>query len=176
MPDTATTRHTMTRIDVPTGLSYDAFCDAFESLVPLFDITAIEHLTAAGGSWDDVRTAVAANAPNDLMIFATVDAGALMAAAGHTTRAIEYLIGNHVVAETMFRHNPLVMLYAPLRVLVHSTDHDQAVFSIDQPSVLLASLDDPRITRVGRDLDLKVAHVLSLIGIDATDAFTQGHP
>jgi uncharacterized protein (DUF302 family) len=171
-----TTRHDVTRIDLPTGMPFDAFCDAFESLAPLFDGAAIERLTTGGGSWDDVRAAVTANAPHGLMIFASIDAGPLMAAAGHRTKAIEYLLGNHVVAETMFRHSPLALLYAPLRILVHSDDRGDAVFTLDQPSTLFASLADPRITQVGHDLDTKVADLLSLMGIDAAAAFTGAHP
>jgi uncharacterized protein (DUF302 family) len=171
-----TTEHAVTRIDIPTGMGFDAFCDAFESLAPLFDGAAIERITAGGGSWDDVRAAVTANAPNGLMVFASIDAGPLMAAAGHRTHATEYLLGNHVVAETMFRHNPLALLYAPLRILVYSDDRDQAVFSLDQPSTLFASLGDSRITQVGHDLDTKVIDLLALLGIDAAAAFTNAIP
>jgi uncharacterized protein (DUF302 family) len=169
-----TTQHAVTRIDISTGIRFDPFCDAFESLAPLFDSAAVDDITAGGGSWADVCAAVAANAPNGLMIFASIDAGPLMAAAGHRTKATEYLLGNHVVAETMFRHNPLALLYAPLRILVHGDDRDDAVFSLDQPSTLFASLEDPRITQVGLDLDRKVSDLLSLvIGIDAATAFTK---
>lgn len=165
------TQHFVTRLDIPTGMPFDAFCDAFETLAPLFDSALIDRITARGGSWDDVRAAVAANAPNGLMIFASIDAGPLMAAAGHRTRATEYLLGNHVVAERMFRHSPLALLYAPLRILVHGDQCDHAVFSLDQPSTLFASLEDPRITQVGYDLDRKVSDLLALIDIDATAAF-----
>jgi hypothetical protein len=41
-----------------------------------------------------------------------------MAVAGHHIKAVEYLLGNHTIAETMFRHDPTALLYAPLRVLV----------------------------------------------------------
>ncbi|CAN5583377.1 hypothetical protein BH11ACT6_BH11ACT6_12680 [soil metagenome] len=170
------TQHTVTRLDIPTSLPFDKFCDAFESLAPLFDSAVIEAITARGGSWDDVRAAVATNAPHGLMIFASIDAAPLMAAAGHTTRATEYLIGNHVVAEQMFRYNPLALLYAPLRVLVHSHNHGEAIFSLDQPSTLFASLGDPRITLVGDELDRKVIDLLALIGVDAAAAFVSCAP
>jgi hypothetical protein len=43
------------------------------------------------------------NAPNALMVYATIDAAPLLSLAGHTTKAVEYLLGNHTIAETMFR-------------------------------------------------------------------------
>jgi len=171
-----TTTHVVTRLDIPTGMPFDVFCDAFESLAPIFNSAAIERITAGGGSWDDVCAAVDENAPNGLMIFASLDAGPLMVAAGHQTRATEYLLGNHVVAERMFRYSPLALLYAPLRVLVHGDARDEAVFSLDQPSTLFASLHDPRITQVGRELDQKVNTLLSLMDIDAAAAFVIGGP
>ena len=69
------------------------------------------------------------------MTFATIDAAPLMAA-GHHTKAVEYLLGNHVVAEQMFRHDPLALLYAPLRILIPSDTNNEAIFSLDQPSTV----------------------------------------
>ncbi len=80
----------------------------------------MERIAATGGNWDDVRAAVAKNAPNELMIYAKIGGSELLSLAGHRARAIEYLIGNHVIAETMFRHDPKALLYAPLRMLVYS--------------------------------------------------------
>ena len=43
-------------------------------------------------------------------------------------------------ADRLVRHDPRALLYAPLRVLVHSDDDGNAVFSIDQPSTAFGSL------------------------------------
>jgi hypothetical protein len=45
----------------------------------------------------------------DLML--TVSA---RAAATHALKCVEYLLGNHVVAERLFRHDPATALYVPL--------------------------------------------------------------
>lgn len=50
---------------------------------------------------------------SDLMVYVTIDALPLLSLAGHTTKAVEYLLGNHTIAETMFRHDPRAPLYAP---------------------------------------------------------------
>ena len=161
--------HSVTRLDVHTGIAFDAFRDDFEKAAPRFEDAGMDDIAARGGSWDDVKAAVAAYAPYDLMIFAVIDATPLMTVAGHHTKAVEYLLGNHVIAETMFRHNRTTLLYAPLRILVYSDDADQAVFSLDQPSTVFASLDHPAISQVGRDLDTKVRNLLAAIGVDTAE-------
>lgn len=55
--------------------------------------------------------------------------------AGHHTKACEYLLGNHVIAESMFRHHPKTLLNAPLRVLVHA-DADAAFATAQQNGTL----------------------------------------
>lgn len=171
-PPPTTVDHQMTRIDIYTGIAFDDFRRAFEKAAPVFDANAIRELTKKGGTWDDVKRAVAANAPHELLVYATIDGTALLGVAGHTTRAIEYLLGNHVIAETMFRHDPKALLYAPLRVLLHSDADGNAVFSIDRPSGAFGSLGIPAVTEVGHSLDDKVAALLRAIGVDPGNAFS----
>ncbi|WP_375487569.1 hypothetical protein [uncultured Mycobacterium sp.] len=45
----------------------------------------------------------------------------MMRLLGHKTRVMTYMMGNNVVVETMYRHDPAVMLYAPLRKFVFPT-------------------------------------------------------
>jgi uncharacterized protein (DUF302 family) len=166
------TPHTTTRLEIPTGMPFQTFRDAFEAAAPIFDSAAIAAITARGGSWDEVLAAVDANAPHGLMVFWSIEITPLMAAAGHHDNAVEYLLGNHTIAERMYRHNPLAVLYAPLRILVYADARGDAVFVLDQPSTLFGSLGDPRITEVGRELDAKVAALLAAIGVDAGAALT----
>jgi uncharacterized protein (DUF302 family) len=147
-------------------MPFDAFREALETAAPRFQQSAIKDIVERGGTWSEVVAAVERNAPDGLMVFASIDATALMTPAGHHTRAIEYLIGNHTIAERMFRHNPLTLLYAPLRMLVHSDDRGDAVLSLDQPSTLFASLAHPEISPVGRELDDRVGNLLAVMGID----------
>jgi hypothetical protein len=163
--------HNMTRVDIATGVAFDEFVAKLEQAAPPLDRAAMERIAAAGGNWDDVRAAVAKNAPNELMVYAKVGGTELLSLAGHRTRAIEYLIGNHVIAETMFRHDPKALLYAPLRMLVYSDSDGNAVFTMDQPSAAFGSLGIGEVTKVGEGLDRKVVNLLRVIGIDAEQAF-----
>ncbi len=163
--------HTMNRIDIFTGIEFDDFITAFEKAAPPFDPAAVQTLVERGGSWDEVLAAAARNAPNDLMVYAKIDALPLFVLAGHTTKATEYLLGNHTIAETMFRHDPKALLYAPLRLLIYADADGNAVFSMDQPSAAFGSLGIAEVTAVGESLDRKVVNLLRLIGVDAEEAF-----
>ncbi|SEO87878.1 DUF302 domain-containing protein [Actinacidiphila rubida] len=166
MAHTATaTKNTVTRLDIPTGRDFDEFIAAFEAAVPPFDLPRIKEIAAAGGTWDEVERAVAENAPNGFVVFGTVDGQVLMSIAGHRRKAIQYLMGNHVIAERMYRHHPDAVLYAPPRVLIYEGDDGNAVFVTDQPSTVFAGLGVAAVTAVGFELDGKFAQLLRLLGV-----------
>ena len=71
-------QHGMTRIDIDTGIPFAQFIAAFEKAAPPVDRTTLERIAKAGGDWDDVRAAAAENAPNDLMMYAKIDARDLL--------------------------------------------------------------------------------------------------
>ena len=163
--------HAMNRIDISAGVGFDEFVAVFEKAAPPFDPALVAEIVERGGNWDDVLAAAAINAPNDLMVYAKIDALPVLYLAGHTTKAVEYLLGNHTIAETMFRHDPKALLYAPLRVLIYADADGNAVFSMDQPSAAFGSLGIAAVTKVGESLDRKVANLLRVIGVDADQAF-----
>lgn len=164
-------QHVTTRVDVATRVAFDEFVAAFEEAAPPFDREGVQQIVAAAGSWDDVRAAVAKNAPNELMVYAKIDATELLGVAGHRTPAIEYLVGNHVIAETMFRHDPKALLYAPLRMLVSGDSDGNAIFTMDLPSNAFGSLGIAEVTKVGEGLDRKVVNLLRVVGVGAEQAF-----
>ena len=145
--------HAMTRLDIGTGQPFEEFVAAFEDAVSAFDLLRVKKIAQAGGTWAEVEAAATANAPHGFVLFATIDGRPLMSMAGHKRPAIEYLMGNHVIAERMFRHHPDSLLYAPLRVLIYGDDAGEAVFALDQPSTAFESLGIPEVTAVGRELD-----------------------
>ncbi len=167
----AVVQHPMNRIDVSTGVEFDEFIAAFEVAAPPFDPASVAAIAERGGNWDDILAAAAINAPNDLMVYAKLDALPLLGLAGHTTKAVEYLLGNHTIAETMFRHDPRALLYAPLRLLIYADAEGNAVFSMDQPSAAFASLGIAEVTTVGEGLDRKVSNLLRVIGVETGRAF-----
>jgi hypothetical protein len=159
--------HLVHRLDIGVNAGYEALQRNFELAVPAFDRERHAQLIRDGGNWDDVVADVKATAPHDFLIYWKLDIPPLLRTAGHATRCCEYLMGNHVIAETMFRHDPRVTLYVPLRVLLLEDPAGATRFLMDQPSTVVASLGDDRITAVGRDLDQKVSALLTFLGAEA---------
>jgi hypothetical protein len=65
----------------------------------------------------------------------------------------------------MYRHDPGVMLYAPIRTAIYQDAAGTVHFSVDQPSTRFGSFGDPRITAVGLELGAKLAAVLRLMAL-----------
>ena len=160
------TEHTIRRLHVRLDRPYDDAIADFERVVPLIDAPSFQSLD----SWDENVRLSEAVAPLGLVRFGAIDVLAYMRASGTDRRGIEYLVGNHTVAERMYRHEPATMLYAPLRVFIFADDDGQGVFVIDKPSTLFGSLgSNPDVAAVGRELDRKVADVLSAMGVRVPD-------
>lgn len=157
------TPHSTDRLEIVVDAPFGEVRARFEQAVPPLDLAAMTELADRNASWDEVEATVAADAPHDFLIYATVP-GSLMEMAGHDTPAVEYLMGNHVIAERMFRHQPDTLLYAPLRVLLRGTPDGRAAFVLDRPSMLFTSLGDEAVAAVGRELDDKVAALLTVLG------------
>lgn len=164
----------MVRVDIATGTPFETFQAAFEQAAPWVDMVAITHIVEGGGDWPDIVAATEANAPRGLMIYWRVDATPLLRLAGHQGYAVEYLLGNHVLAESMYRHDHRAMLYAPLRVLLHDDNDGNAIFSLDRPETVFAGLNDPAIAEVGAMIECKVAALLHALGVDTSDALAIG--
>jgi hypothetical protein len=154
------TTHRVERLTVRLGQPYAEALTRFEQLVPA---APLEKFLAAD-SWDAVKALLDAT-PLGLMCYLKFDSFGLFAPSGITRHSVEYFAGNHAIAETVFRDEPRVLLYAPLRLLFHADDDGNAVLSIDRPSDLFGSLGDPHAEEVGRLLDGKVAALLEGLGV-----------
>lgn len=153
--------HTIRRLHLRLGGSYDDAIANFERIVPPIDPQRFHSLD----SWDDNLRLAEAIAPLGLMRFGSIDVLAYLRTSGTDRRGIEYLVGNHTIAERMYRHEPATMLYAPLRLFIFADDDGQGVLVIDQPSTLFGSLgSNADVAAVGRQLDRKLARVLAAMG------------
>jgi hypothetical protein len=161
---TKTIPHLVNRFVIDTDVTFDEVRQRYESLVPTIDFAKLTELIEAG-DLSRVKQYTAEHAPHSFVNFWTFDPTPMMQLVGHPTRAITYMMGNNVIVETMFRHDPGVMLYAPLRTEIYEDNTGRVRLSIDQPSTRFASFGDPRITEVGLQLDVKLAALLHLLGL-----------
>jgi hypothetical protein len=164
--------HEVQRLAIAVSAGFDDFRDRYEQSVPSLDVERFAALVRDGVDWDTVLRATAENAPRDFIRYWTTDAGSLMRLAGDSPRCSSYLMGNHTIAERMYRHDPGVMLYAPLRTAIHEGADGITWFSVDQPSTRFSSFGDPAITDVGLELDHKLAALLEHLGAPVPPTLT----
>ena len=160
------------RLDIRIQQSYDDFIRRFEGAVPMLNRERAVALVERKARWSEVAADAAASAPHDFLLYWKLDLTPMMSLAGNRWHATEYLMGNHVIAETMYRHDPAVSLYVPLRLAIYDSEEGTR-FTTEQPSSTLSSLGRPEITRVGIDLDRKLAALLSALHAEVPVALSQ---
>ncbi|MEN4474922.1 hypothetical protein [Mycolicibacterium cosmeticum] len=155
----STVEHLNRRLLVALPDDFDQARRRYEALVPTVDLAAF----ARAGNWDAVLAEAKAQAPHGFLIYHRADVPPAMAGSGSNWPATEYLMGNHTIAERMYRHDPGVMLHAPLRTLLYDGGQGP-VLAVDQPSLLFGSYGNPAITAVGLELDGLLATLIDLLG------------
>jgi hypothetical protein len=153
---TATIDHPVRRLVIALPEPYDAAREHYETLVPEADSARFYQMA----SWQAVIELAEINAPYGFMRYARTDFTALMATSPSFWQATQYSMGNHTIAERMFRHDPSVMLHAPLRTLLYADADGDTKLAVDQPSLLFASYHNPDIAAVGEELDALLAALI----------------
>ena len=135
---------------------------------------ACRALTASGSrrscprarGWDGVLRATVANAPYHFIRYWTSDTGSLM------RRCSSYLMRKHD-RRAQYRHDPSVMLDAPLRTAIHEDADGCTWFNADQLSTGLRSFRDLAIIHIGLELGHKLAALLEHLGAAVSRALTR---
>ena len=65
----------------------------------------------------------------------------------------------------MYRHDPSVMLYAPLRTAIYVDAANRTRFAIDEPHPVFESFASLPIAQVGIELDRKLAALLEALDV-----------
>ncbi|MDT5142812.1 MAG: hypothetical protein QOI79_2159 [Mycobacterium sp.] len=127
--------HPSRRLVVALPAPYDEAREQYETLVPEVDFARFFQMA----SWQATLELAEINAPQGFMRYYLGDVTATMAGSTSLWKATQYLMGNHTIAERMFRQDPSVMLHAPLRTLLYADADGDTKFAVDQPSLLFAS-------------------------------------
>jgi hypothetical protein len=154
--------HPSRRLVVALPQPYDAARELYETLVPEEDSARFFQMA----SWQATLELAEINAPHGFMRYYRSDITAAMAGSQSLWKTTHYLMGNHTIAERMFRHEPSVMLHAPLRTVIYADADGDTKFAVDQPSLLFASYGNPQIAAVGRELDALLVGLIKLLGGD----------
>lgn len=141
------------------------FQGQYEAAVPHVPVDAVTELLSRKAPWLEMRDLIDRTAPHGFLIYLRTDVHPTMALAGDRADCVSYLMGNHIVAEQMFRHDPRVMLYAPMRIAIWEDAKGDAWFTTDQPSTVLASFNIPEINAVGVRVDRELAALLEYLEV-----------
>jgi uncharacterized protein (DUF302 family) len=144
-------KHVRVSVDRP----FDAFRAAFERQLGRFDPSAYKELDS--GEFQAVRTRLESMAgPSGLMLFYTSDHGALLRLVGKPRKAMQYLLGNPLIAIEMTAHAIGAALYAPLRVLIYEAEGGETRVEYDLPSSLFGQFENKHVDWVAESLDKKL--------------------
>jgi hypothetical protein len=166
----STARYSVSRFTVEAGGTPDEFRSRYEEAVPPMPAEQVAGLVRRQAPWQEMLDLVAAAAPHGFLIYYKAHADPLVRLAGDRASGTGYLMGNHTIMERMFRHQPAVLLYAPLHTVVWGDPDGPAYFSFDKPSDQFASFGSPQVTDVGIELDRRMAALLEHLGVAVPDA------
>jgi hypothetical protein len=142
------------------------FQERYEQAVPALPLEQVTALLDRRAPWSEMLDLTADSAPYGFLIYFRNDVRPVMQLAGDDADCIAYLMGNHTIAEQMFRYDPRAMLYAPLHTVIWEDSAGQAWFTVDQPSTQFDSFGIPEVAKVGIELDRKLAVLLDALGVD----------
>lgn len=168
------TTYETTRYNIETGQVFADFVVAFESAVPEFTLAQVSGAT----DWEEIVSSFEAHAPYGFQHYykqRPSDAMSISGVGRDDALSVSYWMGNHTIAEQMYRHDPGVMLYAPLRVLIYESEEGNAIFSIGKPSDQFGSFGTADITKVGDLLDMKVAALLEGLDVEVPTGLSKSH-
>jgi uncharacterized protein (DUF302 family) len=135
---------------------FEDVAKAFERQSGRFDPDVAKPLIA-GGDIDEARAKIEAMAgPSGFMLFGTTEHGALLRIVGQKRKAIQYVVGNPLIALQMTQHDIRAGLYAPVRVLIYENEEGKTCVEYDKPSSLFGQFGDERIRPTAAMLDRKL--------------------
>ena len=159
--------HQATRLIFDAGQPYEKFRSRYEAVVPALDPRLPTGFAGRHARWPEIVPGADIPRQHNFVLYWRADVTALMTEEGELRPCTSYLMGNQAIAEKIYRRDPAIMLYAPLRALIYIDADDRTRFAVDQPSTVFASFADPAIAGLGLDLDAQLAELLDTLGVKA---------
>ena len=149
-------RFMVDHVRLETNKPFEEVAKALERQLGTFD-PDVRKVATESGDTEAAKARIEAMAgPSGLMLFGTQDHGALLRLAGQKRKAIQYVVGNPLVALQMTQHDIRAGLYAPLRVLLYEDERGRTWLEYDRPSSLFGQFANDRIAPTAAMLDRKL--------------------
>jgi uncharacterized protein (DUF302 family) len=150
------TRTLVEHVRLTTDKPFEEITKAFERQLGRFEPDVYKSLATSGDAEGARAKIEAMEGPSGFMLFATHNHGALLRLAGQKRKALQYVVGNPLIAFQMTQHDIRASLYAPLRVLIYENEAGKTCVEYDRPSSLFGQFGKAEITAVAVMLDGKL--------------------
>ena len=149
-------RFTIDHVRFESDKSFEEVAKAFERQLGKFD-PDVRKAATEGGDNEAAKAKIAAMAGSSgFMLFGTQDHGALLRLSSQKRKAIQYVVGNPLIALQMTQHDIRASLYAPLRVLLYEKADGKTCIEYDKPASLFGQFGNAEIDAVAAMLDRKL--------------------
>jgi hypothetical protein len=142
---------------------FDRLREDWEHIVPAFSRDDAIKVVTSGGDWAAIEALTQTSAPHGLVNFFAFDPSPVFRLAGNTLRAVTYLASSIPLGESVFRHDPAAIHYAPMRVTLAERAGESAVLLVDKPADLLGVFAD--VEAASAVFESRLADVLVLLGL-----------
>ncbi len=156
---TITIEHIVTTSDKP----FEKVISALEARLGMAEGVdkLLLQLEAERASWEQITQAIEkVVGKSGLAIFGKIEHGLLLSVAGKSNKAIQYTIGNPLLAVRMTKHLLPVALYAPFKLLVYEDNAMRTVIVYDRFSSILSQFHNTEVSRVAEIVDKKLEALL----------------
>jgi Domain of unknown function DUF302 len=164
------TQWTATRYSLRSSRTFNELIAHFEEVVPKYPTADLHVLFARSAPWDEIVHFAENYSPLGLLVYWKDEITTIMSFAGNTAKCAIYFIGNFPVAERMYRIEPRVMNYAPLRMTITENAAGEVHLTTDRPGSEFASFNNATISQVGAGVDRKVGALIGKLGLDVPEA------
>ena len=98
------------------------------------------------------------------MLFLELDHGEWLPLFGIQRKVVRWILGNHLIAITMIRHDITAGLFAPVELLLFENESgDGSTVIYDLPSSLMAVEQNPALRDAAQELDRKLQTLVSRV-------------
>jgi uncharacterized protein (DUF302 family) len=154
-----TTHITIEHTVVASNQPYEKVIDALEARLGSAENWGeiLQPLLLSKASWELVTQTIEEHiGTSGFTLFYKVEHSHLLSLFGKTSRAIQYIIGNPLLAIQMTKHMPEAALYAPLRLVVYENEEGRTFVAYDNFVSLLVQYQREEVTRVAQIVEQKL--------------------
>jgi uncharacterized protein (DUF302 family) len=153
-----TNRLTIEHIVVTSDRSYEQVVEALEAqLGQRANWDELQQMIEINGTFEQAVELVEQQlGTSGFTIFSKLELGDLLALAGKPTRAVQYALGNALLAMQIIEHAPEAALYVPLRLVVYENRAGKVVVAYERLTSQLAQYPQPEIAQVSQLVEQKL--------------------